>query len=94
MDNIFDVYQGLHQFNDALYEATLFLEAIAKSGQLEKDRMDHCRASICQVRSATNLYLFGVIQEIERQHYEVSEQRRSGWSMSDSSSVELDSAAE
>ena len=68
MDNIFDVYEGLHQFNDALYKSTLFLEAIAKSGPFEKDRMDHCRASICQVRSSTNLYLIGVIEEVERQN--------------------------
>ena len=68
MDSIFDVYEGLHQFNDALYKATLYLEAIAKAGPFEQDRVDHCRASICQVRSATNLFLIGVIQEVERQN--------------------------
>ena len=29
MDNIFDVYEGPHQFNDALYSATLHLEPSA-----------------------------------------------------------------
>jgi hypothetical protein len=68
MENIFDVYEGLHQFNDALYKATLYLEAIAKAGPFEQDQVDHCHASICQVRSATNLFLIGVIQEVERQN--------------------------
>ena len=68
MDNIFDVYEGLHQFNDALYKATLFLEAIAKSGPFEQDRMKRCRSAVCQVRSQTNLYLLGVIEEVERQN--------------------------
>jgi len=68
MDNIFDVYEGLHQFNDALYKATLYLEAIAKAGPIEQTQMEQCRSSICRVRSATNLFLIGVIQEIERQN--------------------------
>jgi hypothetical protein len=68
MNNIFDVYEGLHQFNDTLYKATLYLEAIAKSGPFEQNRVDHCRASICHVRSTTNLFLIGVIQEVERQN--------------------------
>ena len=68
MDNIFDVYEGLHQFNDALYKATFYLEAIAKLGRCEQDRMKLCRSAICQVRSETNLYLIDVIQEIERQN--------------------------
>jgi hypothetical protein len=68
MDNIFDVYEGLHQFNDALYKATLYLEAIAKSGPFEQERMKRCRSAICRVRSETNLYLIDVIQEVERQN--------------------------
>jgi len=68
MDNIFDVYEGLHQFNDALYKATLYLEAIAKSGPFEQDRMTRCRSAIHQFRSETNLYLIGVIEAVERQN--------------------------
>jgi len=76
MENIVDAYEGLHLFNDALYKATLYLEAIAKSGPFEKDRIDYCRTSICQVRSATNLYLVGVIQEVERQHSQAGVERK------------------
>jgi hypothetical protein len=68
MENIFDVYEGLHQFNDALYKATLYLEAIAKAGPFEQDRMERCRSAICRVRSDTNVYLVGVIQAVERQN--------------------------
>jgi hypothetical protein len=68
MENIFDVYKGLHRFNDALYKATRYLVAIAKSGPFEKDRMESCRSAICRVRSETNVYLTGVIQAIEQQN--------------------------
>lgn len=66
MNNIFDAYEGLHLFNDAMHKATLYLEAVAKSATFDQDQVDHCRSSICQVRSATNLYLIGVIQDVER----------------------------
>ena len=68
MDNILDAYEGLHQFNDALYKAILYLEAIGKSGPFEQDSMEHYRSDICRVRSETNLYLVGVIQHVERQN--------------------------
>ena len=68
MENIFDVYEGLHNLNDALYQATLFLEAIAKAGPFEQDQMKRCRSAICQIRSETNLYLIAVIEEVERQN--------------------------
>lgn len=67
MNDIFDVYEGLQQFNDSLYKATLCLEAIAKSGPFEQDKMNHCRSVICQARSETNLYLIGVIERVERE---------------------------
>ena len=51
-----------------MYKATLYLEAVAKSGAFDQTQVDHCRSSICRVRSATNLFLIGVIQEIERQN--------------------------
>ena len=70
MNEIFDVYEGLHLFNDAMYKATLYLEAVAKSGAFDQKRLDDCRSSICQVRSATNVYLIGVIQQVERQNSE------------------------
>lgn len=70
MENILDAYEGLHLFNDAMYKATLYLEAIAKSGTFEQDRMNQCRSSICRVRSSTNLYLIATIQKIEDQHAE------------------------
>jgi hypothetical protein len=67
MDNILDAYEGLHQFNDALFKAILYLEAIGKSGPFEQKNMEHHRSAICRVRSETNLYLVSVIQHIERQ---------------------------
>jgi hypothetical protein len=66
MNEIFDVYEGLHLFNDAMYKATLYLEAVAKTGAFDQSRLAECRSSICQVRSATNVYLIGVIQQVER----------------------------
>jgi hypothetical protein len=66
MNDIFDVYEGLHLFNDAMYKATLYLEAVAKTGAFEQKQIDQYRSSICQVRSATNVYLIGVIQQVER----------------------------
>jgi len=68
MRNVFDVYEGLHLFNDAMYKATLYLEAVAKSGAFEPEQVELYRSSICRARSATNLYLIGVIQEVERQY--------------------------
>lgn len=70
MQDIFDAYEGLHLSNDAMYKATLYLEAVAKSGAFEQEQVAQCRSSICRVRSATNLYLIGVIQEVERQNSE------------------------
>ena len=70
MPDIFDAYEGLHLFNDAMYKATLYLEAVAKSGGFEQEQVEQCRSSICRVRSATNLYLIGVIQQAERQNSE------------------------
>ena len=40
------------------------VEAIAKSGPFEQDRMKRCRSAICQVRSETSLYLIGVIEAV------------------------------
>jgi hypothetical protein len=62
-----DFYEGLHLFNDAMYKATLYLEAVSKSGAFKHEQLENFGSSICRVRSATNLYLIGVIQEIERQ---------------------------
>ena len=70
MENNFDVYEGLHLFNDAMYKATLYLEAIGKAGVFEQGQVERCVASIRQVRSATNLYLIGVIQQVEAQNSE------------------------
>jgi hypothetical protein len=67
MQGIFDAYEGLHLFNDSMYKATLYLEAVAKSGAFEQEQVEQCRSSICRVRSETNLYLIGVIQQAERQ---------------------------
>jgi hypothetical protein len=39
-------------------------------GKFEQEQVEQCRSSICRVRSATNLYLIGVIQEVERQNSE------------------------
>lgn len=66
MQDIYDVYEGLHLFNDAMYRATLYIEAVAKSGAFDLKQVEHCRASILKVRSETNLYLIGVIQEVEQ----------------------------
>ena len=35
---------------------------------LRREDPHECRSSICQVRSATNVYLIGVIQHVERQN--------------------------
>ena len=64
--DLFDAYEGLHLFNDSMYKATLYLEAVAKSGAFEQEQVDQYRSSICRVRSATNVYLIGVIQQVER----------------------------
>jgi hypothetical protein len=43
MKNIFDMYEGLHQFNDALYKATLYLEAIGKAGPFEQTQVEQAK---------------------------------------------------
>jgi hypothetical protein len=48
--------------------ATLYLEAIGKAGPFEQDRMKRCRSAVCQLRSKTDLYLLGVIEDVERQN--------------------------
>ncbi len=71
MQDIFAAYEGLHLFNEAMYKATLYLEAVGKSGGLEKEQMNQHRDSICQIRSATNLYLITVIREVEQRNARV-----------------------
>ena len=66
MDNRLDAYEGLHLFNDAMHKATLYLEAVAKTGLFDQKRLDDCQFSICELRSATNIYLIDEIQQVER----------------------------
>ena len=65
---IFDVYESLHLLNKSLYEATLYLETIGRSGAFDAERLDAFASSVCKVRSETNSYLAGVIQQVEAQN--------------------------
>ncbi len=65
---IFDVYESLHLLNKSLYEATLYLEAIGRSGAFDAERLDGFTSSVCKVRSETNSYLTAVIQQVEEQN--------------------------
>jgi hypothetical protein len=60
-----DVDEGLHLSNDAIHTATIYLEAIAKSGDFEQERVDECLGSICRALTEANIYLIGVIHEVE-----------------------------
>ncbi len=77
MENIVDAYEGLHLFNDALYKATLYLEAIAKSGPFEKIVFGllpyfDLPSSICDKFVSRS----GAIQEVERQHSQAGVERK------------------
>lgn len=65
---IFDVYESLHLLNKSLYEATLYLETIGRSGAFESERIETFVSSVCKMRSETNSYLAGVIHEVETQN--------------------------
>lgn len=66
MESRLDAYEGLHLFNDAMHKATLYLESVAKTGMFDQKRLDYCRFSISELRSATNVYLIDEIQRVER----------------------------
>jgi hypothetical protein len=65
---IFDVYESLHLLNKSLYEATLYLETIGRSGAFDAEQINGFASSVCKVRSETNLYLAGIIQQVESQN--------------------------
>ncbi len=65
---IFDVYESLHLLNKSLYEATLYLETIGRSGAFDNEQINKCVSSVCKIRSETNLYVVGVIQQVEAQN--------------------------
>ena len=62
---IFDVYEALHMLNKSLYEATLYLEAISRTGAFDTERIEGFVGSVGKVRSETNSYLAGIIQQVE-----------------------------
>jgi len=62
---IFEVYESLHLLNKSLYEATLYLETISCSGAFDTEKIDEFATSVARVRSETNVYLAGVIQQVE-----------------------------
>lgn len=62
---IFDVYEALHMLNKSLYEATLYLDAISRTGAFDAERIEGFVGSVCKVRSETNSYLAGIIQQVE-----------------------------
>jgi hypothetical protein len=72
---IFDVYESLHLLNKSLYEATLYLEAIGRSGAFDAEWLDGFASSVCKVRSETNSYLTGVIQQVEERNYAMMPER-------------------
>ena len=69
---IFDVYESLHLLNKSLYEAILYLETISRSGAFDAEKIDEFAASVARVRSETNVYLAGVIQQVEAQSLAVT----------------------
>jgi hypothetical protein len=61
----FGVLESLFCMNESLHKAGLYLEALSRDENFDRDKVGRYLDRIKLVRAATNSYVMGVIQKVE-----------------------------